>query len=494
MGARASRGVRGAHRHRAVGILALLLAVLVGLLAPGAAAAELPFDWQAAGAAARDRLDALRGAAAWLPDLAQKWYTSHTTVIKALLAGSRDPGAEEPAQQPAEPEAEVQWTAEASAGGAEAAAGGDVPPVLNPYDDYTAGQEEDEAEVPRAPATRTLEEKLVSLDCWADKSCTELSADAFGEDLLPGPIPSEIGLLEDLVSVELGKHSPSATGGLTGPIPTEIGRLTKLKALELFGNELSGPIPAEVGRLTELMSLDVETNKMTGELPSELGLLSKLEILNLGGNKFTGAVPTELNALPELYLVSFFSNQLTGPVPTLAGSTKLAELILSFNDFTGELPASIFRNKGLEALVVNNNPQLALTIPPEVGELRDLQYFWAANTSLSGSIPSEMGLCEDMYYFIVANCTLSGALPEELGRWKDVIAFDISNNAGITGSVPETFTDWDFLEKFRALGTGLSGHAPSDLDCDECLLPPAVALRAAIPSASMFDRDDDDEL
>ena len=490
MGARGSRGARGAHR--AAGTLALLLAVLVGLLAPGAAAAELPFDWQAAGAAARDRLDALRGAAAWLPDLAQKWYTSHATVIKALLAGSRDPGAEEPAQ----PEAEVQWTAEASAGGAEAAAGGDVPPVLNPYDDYTAGQEEDEAEVPRAPATRTLEEKLVSLDCWADKSCTELSADAFGEDLLPGPIPSEIGLLEDLVSVELGKHSPSAaaTGGLTGPIPTEIGRLTKLKSLELYGNELSGPIPAEVGRLTDLMSFDVETNKMTGELPSELGLLSKLEILNLGGNKFTGAVPTELNALPELYLVSFFSNQLTGPVPTLAGSTKLAELILAYNDFTGELPASIFRNKGLEALVVNNNPQLAWTIPPEVGELRDLQYFIAANTSLSGSIPSEMGLCEDMYYFVVANCTLSGALPEELGRWKDVIAFDISNNAGITGSVPMTFTDMNFLEKFRALGTGLSGDAPSDLDCDECLLPSAVALRAAIPSSSMFDRDDDDEL
>ena len=60
-------------------------------------------------------------------------------------------------------------------------------------------------------------------------------------------------------------------------------------------------------------------------------------------------------------------------------------------------------------------------------------------------------------------------------------------------AVPETFTDWDFLEKFRALGTGLSGHAPSDLDCDECLLPSAVTLRNAIPSASMFDRDDDDD-
>ena len=478
-------GARGA---RAAGTLAFL-AVLVGLLASRAAAAELPFNWQAAGAAARDRLDALRGAAAWLPDMAQKWYTSHATVIKALIAGPRDPGAEEPAQpaQPAEPE--VQWTAEE-------AAGGDVPPVLNPYDeDYTAGQEEDEPEVPRAPATRTMEEKLVSLDCWADKSCTELSADAFGEDLLPGPIPSEIGLLEDLVSVELGKHARSAstTGGLTGTIPTEIGRLTKLKILELYGNELAGPLPAEVGRLTELISLDVETNKLTGELPSELGLLSKLEILNLGGNKFAGAVPTELNALPALYLVSFFSNQLTGAVPTFAATTNLAELVLSHNDFTGDLPASIFRNKGLEALVVNNNPQLTWTIPPEVGELRDLQYFWAANTSLSGSIPSEMGLCQDMYYFIVANCTLSGALPEELGRWKDVIAFDISNNAGITGSVPETFTDWDFLEKFRALGTGLSGHAPSDLDCEECLLPSAVTLRNAIPSASIFDRDDDDD-
>ena len=43
-----------------------------------------------------------------------------------------------------------------------------------------------------------------------------------------------------------------ANNGLTGDIPSELGLLTKLSTLELHGNELTGIVPTELGNLSLL--------------------------------------------------------------------------------------------------------------------------------------------------------------------------------------------------------------------------------------------------
>lgn len=91
---------------------------------------------------------------------------------------------------------------------------------------------------------------------------------------LVGPIPDELGRLENLVSLSLGWN------GLTGRIPDALGNLSNLRSLSLYGNGLAGltgPIPSSLGRLSNLTWLDLALNRLTGrhdryaQLHSEIG-------------------------------------------------------------------------------------------------------------------------------------------------------------------------------------------------------------------------------
>ena len=48
---------------------------------------------------------------------------------------------------------------------------------------------------------------------------------------------------------------------------------------ELYSNNISGPIPTDLGNLTNLVSLDLYLNSFTGPIPDTLGKLSKLRFL-----------------------------------------------------------------------------------------------------------------------------------------------------------------------------------------------------------------------
>jgi Leucine-rich repeat (LRR) protein len=102
-----------------------------------------------------------------------------------------------------------------------------------------------------------------------------------GANDLHGQLPTELGLLSNLQSLDL---SDNLISGLI--IPSELGRLTRLQGLELcnfatiysseldtvislvsfsqlisstvvvVGNQLAGPIPSKLGRLTRLKHFD----------------------------------------------------------------------------------------------------------------------------------------------------------------------------------------------------------------------------------------------
>ena len=58
--------------------------------------------------------------------------------------------------------------------------------------------------------------------------------------------------------------------GLTGPIPPEIGLLENLINLKLKYNDLTGEIPSEIGNLYNLETLELQFNDLSGSLPSGL--------------------------------------------------------------------------------------------------------------------------------------------------------------------------------------------------------------------------------
>ncbi|KAL2967101.1 hypothetical protein AAZX31_16G156800 [Glycine max] len=95
-----------------------------------------------------------------------------------------------------------------------------------------------------------------------------------------------------------------------GSIPSDIGKLTHLLSLDLGKNfYLHGQIPYQLGNLTHLQYLDLSDNDLDGELPYQLGNLSQLRYLDLAwGNSFSGAFPFQVGNLPLLHTLALGGN------------------------------------------------------------------------------------------------------------------------------------------------------------------------------------------
>ncbi|RZB60790.1 receptor-like protein EIX2 [Glycine soja] len=119
-----------------------------------------------------------------------------------------------------------------------------------------------------------------------------------------------------------GSHIPELMGSFTnlrylnlsdslfgGSIPSDLGKLTHLLSLDLGNNYLlQGQIPYQLGNLTHLQYLDLSGNYLDGELPYQLGNLSQLRYLDLGWNSFSGALPFQVGNLPLLHTLGLGDN------------------------------------------------------------------------------------------------------------------------------------------------------------------------------------------
>ena len=103
---------------------------------------------------------------------------------------------------------------------------------------------------------------------------TQLS---LSRNYLSGSIPSTFGNLANLESVwmigmteALSVSWLPSTAGLSGPLPSELGLMTSLTTLELCLNKLTGPIPSTLRLLSNLSLLGLWGNLLTGEVPEEI--------------------------------------------------------------------------------------------------------------------------------------------------------------------------------------------------------------------------------
>ena len=190
------------------------------------------------------------------------------------------------------------------------------------------------------------------------------------ENPLSGTIPTAIAELSELEGLNL------ASCGLSGTVPTEISGLTKLRYFRLDFNYLSGSLegvfsPAQTG----LELVDLSNNAFTGNLPSQLFQLPPIRILSLLKNSFHGSIPNTICGLNNLELLSLSGltaaestliprymdggipgcvfnmtnlrvfhaagNGFRGTINSLHPDSKLQDLSISHNIFTGYVPQSI---------------------------------------------------------------------------------------------------------------------------------------------------------
>ncbi|KAI3835774.1 hypothetical protein MKW92_025122 [Papaver armeniacum] len=78
-----------------------------------------------------------------------------------------------------------------------------------------------------------------------------------------------------------------------GRIPEEIGLLKELVMLNLSHNHFWSNIPASVGNMSGLQSLDLSSNRLSGSIPQNLTSIDRLGFLNLSHNNLSGRIPRD---------------------------------------------------------------------------------------------------------------------------------------------------------------------------------------------------------
>ncbi|GMH27722.1 hypothetical protein Nepgr_029565 [Nepenthes gracilis] len=297
---------------------------------------------------------------------------------------------------------------------------------------------------------------------------------------LSGEIPSEFSALRVLTVFNLFMNK------FHGEIPPFVAELPNLRTLNLWRNNFTGSIPQNLGLNGMLTSLDLSTNKLTGlipknlcsggklttlillnnflfgPLPDELGQCRTLERVRIAHNYLSGSIPNGLVYLPDLTLLELQNNYLTGQLaerPLGEKSTKLTELNLSNNRFSGPLPSSIENLKALQNLNASGNCFTG-EIPPEIGQMKNVLKLDLSRNNFSGGIPAGIGNCVSLTnldlsqnrlsgqipiqlsqihilnYFNVSWNHLNGSLPKEIGSMKSLTSADFSHN-NFSGVIPE---------------------------------------------------------
>ena len=153
--------------------------------------------------------------------------------------------------------------------------------------------------------------------------------------LSPGPIPSELGLLSNLEVIDL------AGCQLEGSIPAEFGSLTRLHDLSLHDNSLTGTLPS-FENITNLFMLNVANNpELGGTIPDDLYQNTRLISLELSSCNFTGTLSPKIEQLQEIATLRLNDNALSGELPALPVNMLLHIVELQLNRFTGSVAQEV---------------------------------------------------------------------------------------------------------------------------------------------------------
>jgi Leucine-rich repeat (LRR) protein len=162
------------------------------------------------------------------------------------------------------------------------------------------------------------------------------------------PIPEHLKDIPNLTNLNL------AWNGI-GALPDWFGdsAMASLETLTLSNNNIPLPFPDHFKKLVNLKTLELNFNKMEGELDSFFSIFTALETLNLAHNKLTSDLP-DLSQLTKLNNLFLNNNNFTGSIPEYFSTLGIPRSILDigYNHFDAFKP---FTSNTSLSFRLNNN-------------------------------------------------------------------------------------------------------------------------------------------
>lgn len=278
--------------------------------------------------------------------------------------------------------------------------------------------------------------KSIAACSWTGVTCNKNSTsiiglDLSGKNLAGGLVGKEVGLLADLVNLNLSDNA------FSGHLPAQIFNLTELRWLDISGNNFSGEFPGGVSGLGKLVVLDALSNSFSGGLPAELSRIETLRVLNLAGSYFTGPIPAEYGDFRNLEFIQLAGNFLGGNIPGELGRLRgtMAHMEIGYNSYAGG-------------------------IPWELGNMTQLQYLDIAGANLSGPIPTSLSNLTNLQSLFLFRNHLTGPIPPAFGSSLLALrSLDLSVNL-ISGPIPTTFSHLTHLQLLSLMHNRMSGPLP----------------------------------
>lgn len=260
-----------------------------------------------------------------------------------------------------------------------------------------------------------------------------------------------------------GAPVQSAMVGELSPSITLVKFLEVIDIGELV--RLTGKIPPSIGlHLPNLRKINFLGNKFTGALPESICKLSKLEELYLQENGFSGFLPLCIGGVKNLRRLDVHSNKLSGVIPeSITRLTHLESLCLQDNLLTGNIPENIGNLQELKELDLSNN-SLTGIIPRSISRLNSISVLYLNANQIEGEIPlpSKPGKLSSLSFVRLQNNRLSGTIPSSIGYLTSLQRLSLANNQ-LKGHIPSSLGNLKSLTELYLSHNQLSGQLPRSI-------------------------------